>query len=284
MTFIVGVAPGFGHAILVSDLRVTFADGREKDCLQKIYPVGRFVMGGFSGSVRIGFALLEILRRESLRMKPGNAWVLDVVVNTWLPRLARRVFSVFPEEERRLGSSIILAAAHPTKNCGSAPWPWTGIYRLCSPRFEPEKAGHRQVIGIGIGAGREEYMRALAESVDDDGFLQAVTAGPWAQASWLQRAVEGEVARSPLPGISGQFQIGLVTRSPSMEEAFIVLNKESTTYHPDGSIVETRLPPLAVGYRQFCDVCKQLGLPSASAVCPGLLLPPGILSLRNLPV
>jgi len=59
MTWIVGTASLFGNSILVSDICVTFTDnsGQQKhvDCIQKIYPLGQFVLGGFSGSVKIGF-------------------------------------------------------------------------------------------------------------------------------------------------------------------------------------------------------------------------------------
>jgi hypothetical protein len=45
----------FGYGFGLSDIRVTLGDGSEVDCLQKIYPVARWVAAGFSGSVKIGF-------------------------------------------------------------------------------------------------------------------------------------------------------------------------------------------------------------------------------------
>jgi hypothetical protein len=40
---------------MMSDVRVTFPDGRVRDLVQKAYPVGRYIVAGFAGSVKIGF-------------------------------------------------------------------------------------------------------------------------------------------------------------------------------------------------------------------------------------
>ncbi|MDT7815821.1 MAG: hypothetical protein QOJ42_5737 [Acidobacteriaceae bacterium] len=59
MTWIVAVPIPFGYAKGCADIRVTYKNGREEDCLQKIYQVGPVVCAAFAGSVRIGFALLS---------------------------------------------------------------------------------------------------------------------------------------------------------------------------------------------------------------------------------
>ena len=61
MTWIVGRSIPFGYSVALSDIRVTL-DGREIDCLQKIYPVGPFIAMGFAGSVPIGFAMIDRMR------------------------------------------------------------------------------------------------------------------------------------------------------------------------------------------------------------------------------
>jgi hypothetical protein len=43
MTWIVGAPFPFGYVIGWADIRVTFRDGREEGCLQKIYQVGPVV-------------------------------------------------------------------------------------------------------------------------------------------------------------------------------------------------------------------------------------------------
>ena len=74
MTWIVGAAAMAGYAVGISDVRVTFADGRESDCLQKLYPMSRFIAAGFAGSVRIGFAMLDALADLLRDLPGGSAW------------------------------------------------------------------------------------------------------------------------------------------------------------------------------------------------------------------
>jgi hypothetical protein len=79
MTWIVGAPVPFGYSIACADIRVTFSDGREQDCLQKIFQVGPVVCAAFAGSVLIGFKMLS---RITIRLKmdePGMAWQPDFV-------------------------------------------------------------------------------------------------------------------------------------------------------------------------------------------------------------
>src|SRR5262245_1059289 len=149
MTWIVGTVQPFGFSILVSDICVTFTDcfGRELycDCLQKIYPLGRFSLGGFAGSVDIGFQILDGLSLEFAKA-PDSTQNVQRLAYTWAPRLIRRCFRAAPEQEQSLGCEIILASAHPTKNRGDAPWPWTDIHTFSSPKFEPVAAPLMDVI------------------------------------------------------------------------------------------------------------------------------------------
>src|ERR1700735_1807092 len=106
MTWIMGVNSIAARSILVSDVQVTFtkASGEKdyRDCLQKVYPLGKFIVGGFAGSGRIGFNSLAILNREVAREAEG-AWDLNVVANTWGRRLLARVFRFSSEREKKCG-------------------------------------------------------------------------------------------------------------------------------------------------------------------------------------
>jgi hypothetical protein len=72
MTWIVGMPTMWGYSFAVSDVRVTLADGSERDCLQKIYPVARSIALGFAGSVRLGFKMVEAMKALS-RLLPGRS-------------------------------------------------------------------------------------------------------------------------------------------------------------------------------------------------------------------
>jgi len=62
MTWVLGTNTPFGYAVGLSDIRVTVAD-QQFDCLQKVYPISRFVAAGFAGSVAIGFEMVSELQR-----------------------------------------------------------------------------------------------------------------------------------------------------------------------------------------------------------------------------
>ncbi len=266
MTWIIGTAPAFGFSILVSDICVTFTrpDGSEQraDCLQKIYPLGRFVLGGFSGSVQIGFHILATLHMEFSKIPEGQAWNIDVAVHTWLPRLARRAFWTAPAPQQALGSSIILASAHPTRNRGDAPWPWTDIYVFSRPNFEPVKAASLEVVAIGSGAAIDSYMDALRASCADFSFTQAAVVGEGAQAMMMAHRVSRLIAEGPAPGISTLFQIGLVTRGQ-----YGIHDYEYTVHEADGTQVEFKFPPMARSWREFEILCRQSSWVAEEAIC-----------------
>lgn len=266
MTWIVGTAPPFGFSILVSDICVTFIrpDGSKHhaDCLQKIHPLGPFVLGGFSGSVRIGFRILRTLQLEFSKVPEGEAWSIDVPAHTWLPRLVRRVFRTAPDTEKALGSSIILASAHPTRNRGDAPWPWTDIHVFSHPDFDPVKAASLEVVAIGRGAAIGPYMDALRASCADFSFMEAVVAGEGAQAMMLAHSLSTKIAEGPVPGISTLFQVGLVTRG-----RYAIQDHEYTVYEADGTRVEFKFPVIARGWKEFETLCRQSSWTAEEAIC-----------------
>ena len=75
MTWFVGTPTLFGYAVGVSDIRVSFGDGRTLDCLQKVHAVGQFITLGFSGAVQFGFWAVDDLRRQLRLDDPGRAWL-----------------------------------------------------------------------------------------------------------------------------------------------------------------------------------------------------------------
>jgi len=97
----------FGYGIGISDVRVTLGDSTEHDCLQKIYPVGRFIAMGFAGSVRIGFAMIETLAALLYHEDQSMSWDPDAVAEWW-PDDARQVFSQFDGAERMHHSHLMM--------------------------------------------------------------------------------------------------------------------------------------------------------------------------------
>lgn len=265
MTWIVGSASLFGSAILVSDVCVTFTnqDGAQRrvDCLQKIYPLGSFVIGGFSGSVRTGFDILETLRREFAGGPAGAVLDMNIASNTWLPRVIRRAFLTASALEQKLGSSIILGSAHPTKNRGDTPWPWTDIHIFSSPNFKPVVAAPSEIVSIGSGNAVSGYVDAIRALSKDPGFLK-VSMNNDDQASLLAHLISTTLDKGPVPGVSTMFQFGVVRRGN-----YTIHNHEYTAHQPDGQRIAHAFPRIAQGRREFESLIRELSCSTTSAEC-----------------
>lgn len=142
MTWIVGTTSIFGHAILAADVCVTFAmpNGQRTylDCLQKIHPLGRFVVGGFAGSIRIGFAIVEALSKRFRDIPETHAIDLESMAPVVLPQMVKTIFEASPPLEQSAGCQVIIGWVHPTRNRDGCPWPspWSYVYSLSSPDFQ----------------------------------------------------------------------------------------------------------------------------------------------------
>ena len=92
MTWVVGATSMFGYGALYSDVQVTFPDGTTKDLIQKAYPITNFIAAGFSGSVRVGFSLLQSLAECTLLPDEAlgtQAWEPVWVARRWGPSQSR---------------------------------------------------------------------------------------------------------------------------------------------------------------------------------------------------
>ena len=135
MTWIVGGVTPVGQAFLIGDTRVTFDDCREADLIKKVHWVGRDIVAGFSGSVKIGFALLtDLATRLRLEGQPEAVWKPEALAKVWSGD-AERLFSEFDEREGVLRCSILLAAVAPRNN---GPFPFATLIEMRSPRFKPQ--------------------------------------------------------------------------------------------------------------------------------------------------
>jgi hypothetical protein len=152
----------FGYGFGISDIRVTLGDGSEVDCLQKIYPVARWVAGGFSGSVKIGFALIDSLSRWGNAIEEPYAMVPPVLVREW-PASARKVFEHFPESEREATANVLLISTDPEEDNGNPNWPRSYVHVFRSPDFEPEEVKVHQMGSIGVGSVYKECRSVIDE-------------------------------------------------------------------------------------------------------------------------
>jgi hypothetical protein len=211
MTWVIGRAGPFGCAVGLSDIRVTFKDGTERDCLQKIYRVGSNLVLGFAGSVAIGLETISQLSAALYVPQKDGAWVPQFIAEN-LPGSMQKLFNSFPEVERRLGLQLMLLAVHPTENDGAAPWARCYAYRFSSPDFEPELAGPAQIVSIGSGSKVTAYEDALRRLEKDNKLLMLQQYHEDAVSVVLMSSTTSELKKLPIKGISPHLHICIVGR------------------------------------------------------------------------
>jgi hypothetical protein len=259
MTWIVGAA-SLGYAVGISDIRVTFNDGSERDCLQKLYAMSRFIAAGFAGSVRIGFAMLEALAIVLRDPGPGTAFIPQEVADCF-SEAARLVFENFPNEQK-FGSHVMLLGAHPVND--SIPGhSICSVHVLKSPDFVPQSIPNGEVVSIGSGGDVASYKETLKTfSSDPLSLLKMLTAGPMMGGMPLMHAVQATVERNPTPGISPHMVVCVVRR-----DLVQVFPNDEDKYPPSGEKIEFRMPPLATTWSEFKKTTSAGGVSANGAIC-----------------
>ncbi len=262
MTWIVGAAAPLGYAVGISDVRVTFGDGSERDCLQKIYPVARFVAAGFAGSVKIGFAMLDGLAHLLRKGPDDQAFFPEEVVATFSP-LANQIFQASPPNERASRSHLMLLGAHPTDDVGIPGYACCSVHIMRSPGFAPTKALLGEVFSIGSGSRLAPYQEAIRSfSLNPMSLIQMETAGIGASSLLLSMVVQKTIEKNPAPGISSHAQICLIRRG-----VVAVSPNNHDQYPQSGEKVEFRMPLVATSWDEFVRIASTDCKSPQGAVC-----------------
>lgn len=255
MTWIIGRPGPFGYAIGLSDVRVTLSNGTEKDCLQKIYNIGPHIVLGFAGSVAIG---LKIVNQLALELPPPPKKGLSLIpqaVAENLPIGAQKIFSEFPEQERRLGSQLLLLSAHPSENHGSAPWAKCYVYRFSAPDFHPKLADSSEIVSIGSGSGVEAYKKILQDLQDDFEHFKLQQYHPNGAALGMMTSISSVLKKLPMKGISQHIQFCVVGRDGIKIGKNDIEDKEM----PEKSFI---MPPLATSLEELRKMLSANGISS----------------------
>jgi hypothetical protein len=246
MTWVVGAPVPFGYAIGCADIRVTFKDGREKDCLQKIYQVGPVVCAAFAGSVRIGFALLSRISQLLKINDPSLAWDLDEVAKWW-PQDAREVWKRMPDFEQQLKSEFMLFGVHPTQG---NPWPRPCVYTCRSPEFEAVPTlGPLEVCSLGKGAGIRTYCDPLKTLWDNEDLVKLEAGSPGGIASGMTSLITDKLLAVPISGISPHLHVFLAFRDHVKS-----MKNDRQYFKKDGSMALEPvlvMPQVATSYSAF---------------------------------
>lgn len=269
MTWVIGASSLFGYGVMISDVRITFADGSEADILRKAYVVGPYMLAGFAGSVRIGMSLIDHLQRclintvEEMGETPeGHAFAFnpDAVIEDWAPDAAK-IFQEMPEEERNLGAQIIIVGVD--SRVQPQEFPRVHIAKLSWPDFRPQFSSQRwDVQHIGSGSGIEPFVQAIGENFKiDASSLNAEMGGPDGWASMLGHNVGMLVQKYPVAGIGAHVNID-VCRLGDFSHGV----NDRRTFHHDGTIEEFKMPIIAHNYEDFLKLCNQRGKSAVGAV------------------
>lgn len=266
MTWAIGACNVLGaYAAMVSDVQVTFSDGRTADLVRKAYPVGPYIVGAFAGSVYIGFALLQSIS-DYLRLPPdapaNSCWEPNVVAVHWAP-IARKIFETAPKNQRDLGAQFLLVGPHPTED-GIPTRAIPYLCKLSSPVFEPEITRNgNSAISIGSGAVVTKYRDGIREVMDpQSGLLQAEVGPPGGWGRLLGFAVNRLLTWHPVSGISQHVHIHVAHRG-----GFHIQNSDMKEYPRDGLVREIRMPPVAENYEQLLEMAENLKATAVTAIC-----------------
>jgi hypothetical protein len=263
MTWIVGASSAIGFAFGISDIRVTFKNGRVKDCLQKLYPMAPFIAAGFAGSVRIGFTILQGLADLFPKnIPPAHSFVPQSVTDT-LSSLAKDIFKESSPEEAALRSDLMLLGAHPTLTVGIPGYMRCSVHILRSPEFVPQEAQMGQVVSIGTGSVYQPYKDVLNSwSSDPMALLRMAPAGLDAGSMVFSMVIQKTIEKNPLPGVSPHAHI-CVLRGGEVK----VFPNDETVYPPNGEPFEFKMPRVATNWEEFDRMVSADGSSSACVVC-----------------
>jgi len=262
MTWVIGTPSSLGYGVAISDVRVTFASGETRDCLQKIYPIARFIAAGFSGSVPFGFWAIGNLQQQLGRAPTDSAWIPGWVAFKWY-RLARRVFSISPEHVKTNGAAIMLVGVSPTVDVGIPGWARATVAILSAPDFYPRILQLQEVGAIGSGSGVEVYVQELERLQKNPYQLwQAEVGGTGWFGRILLHNIQQTIMDNPSPGISHHLHLCLVRRGE------ITLTKSDHSVVPQGGPeIEIRMPPVATTWTEFQRMCSETSVEATVAKC-----------------
>ena len=263
MTWVIGGITPFGYGVGISDIRVSWNTGYFKDCLQKVYPVGNFIIAGFAGSVDLGFKLIDDLRQFLFLDEPNEAWIPEWVAIKWYRR-ARRIFNRAPKHIQKLGSSILLVGIHPNKNEGESPWPKGTACLFNSPDFEVSFSKSGEFISIGSGSNVAEYVKMLKASTKnfENAGMQAEVAMKGGFGHNIKINITESLLAHDTQSVSTHLHIFIAERG----RLFIGANNHLRSNGSNGYI-EFKMPTVATSYNEFLALCKNENINAVSAVC-----------------
>ncbi|MBI3651189.1 MAG: hypothetical protein HY231_09105 [Acidobacteria bacterium] len=261
MTWVIGGTTAFGYSFGISDIQVTYKNKSTRDCLQKICGVGDYIALGFSGSVKIGFAMLDVLSRYLQAVPPGNVWHPEYVVNMF-QIMAQNIFEKSDKEEKDRDCRLMFIGADPrrTENeLGSR----TYLYRLYAPYFKPLYTKPEQLVSVGIGNKVDRYMKMLRQINNSPNFFWRMEASHQGAgtAHFIKRKLTFLLRENPAKGISPHLHTCIVR----LGQLDVFVN-DMSTLSKEGA-AKFAMPKVATSYSEFDRMTRQRGIAAEAASC-----------------
>lgn len=263
MTYVVGLTGLPNGGYVANDIRVgSVARGMFQPWsalgVQKVYPVGPYVVAGFAGSVEMGFWAVRDLEHY-IGDPPEGFAVYPSVIARWWWRRARRVFARAPENLQNLGLNVLLVGASPE----ATPLAVSHGFIFRSPTFEPERLASFTPTGIGSGAGLAQVTEALADLVApgnlNDGLFRFEVGMALGGADALGFVLGAALTDEPSDHVSAEFQVWRVRRGE------IAMNTNEMTALSPGA--ESRvMPPLSTSWAEFRAMSANAGFDASAAI------------------
>jgi hypothetical protein len=262
--WIIGGSNIFGYGALISDVRVTFANKRTIDLVQKAYLISNFLAAGFTGSVRVGFMLLDSLMHFTYltpSLRKTGSWDPLLIADNWYP-IAKDVFESAPREEREVGSQFIIASASPTEDATLGAEIY--IIRLSWPDVKAGVMINKiKICSIGSGTDVEEYKQVLQPLFDmRPNTLQDEEGNTrdWSQV--LASSITRIVNHTPMLGIRKHLYIHVIRRGALYE-----FTNDERISRLNGSFSELAMPKVAKSYPTFMEMANKISIDAKCAVC-----------------
>lgn len=262
MTWVIGTPSFWGYAVAISDIRVTWPNGVTQDCLQKVYPIERFLAAGFAGSVWFGLQSITDMQRYLHLSRADEAWIPGKAILWWYRR-ARLAFQRAPDIVRGLGAELMILGVSPTVDLGIPGWAKPTVAILRSPDFFPRFLKMNEVSSIGSGGGVWKYIEELeALNKDDDALLKMETSSRGGYARALHIVIHQVIADHPDECVSPHVHMCLLQRG-----RVAISNSDHATYSSDGPPVPFVMPPIATNWEQFQELSRESGAEAVAAQC-----------------
>lgn len=245
------------EAACVSDIQITFKNGQRTvthNGLRKIYRITYSLAIAFSGSVSIGFKLVEDLRNQDVQLHDDPHGLMD----HW-PKSAARAFRCGQTKGTDGLSLLVFGLDH---HQSERPMPF--VYKLESPDFVPYKAKGTEMLSIGCGA--MHYAKAVQDTCNEPNSFKAYEDREFRGRGigiGIMTMMAMEWRWKPAHGVSEELLCCVVSPFDSVDFPYRASIGNANT----GETRHVGMPQLATSWAEVERIAKSFRLSAAGATC-----------------